>query len=92
MLNIDEMIELHKMKAKAAKDSNVRTTVSYAAEEHKQLAKLLEELKTYRECNVCEYNKAIDDFKEKLLYQIEDLDVRDIIMKTSAELKMDIKE
>lgn len=32
------------------------------AEEHEQLAKWLEELKMYRECNVCEYNKAIDDF------------------------------
>ena len=31
-------------------------------EEHEQLAEWLEELKTYRECNVCEYNKAIDDF------------------------------
>lgn len=27
-----------------------------------QIADWLEELKTYRECNVCEYNKAIDDF------------------------------
>ena len=32
------------------------------AEEHEQLAEWLEELKTYRECNVCEYNKALDDF------------------------------
>ena len=32
------------------------------AEEHEQLAEWLEELKAYRECNVCEYNKAIDDF------------------------------
>ena len=29
---------------------------------HEQIAEWLEELKTYRECNVCEYNKAIDDF------------------------------
>ena len=33
-----------------------------SAEEHEQLAEWLEELKTYRECNVCEYNKALDDF------------------------------
>ena len=31
-------------------------------EEAQQLAEWLEELKAYRECNVCEYNKAIDDF------------------------------
>ena len=36
------------------------------AEEHEQIADWLEELKTYRECNVCEYNKAIDDFKSRL--------------------------
>lgn len=36
------------------------------AEEHEQLAEWLEELKTYRECNVCEYNKALDDFAERL--------------------------
>lgn len=36
------------------------------AEEREQLADWLEELKTYRECNVCEYNKAIDDFKSRL--------------------------
>ena len=36
------------------------------AEEREQLAEWLEELKTYRECNVCEYNKALDDFAEKL--------------------------
>ena len=35
------------------------------AEEHEQLAEWLEELKTYRECNVCEYNKAIDDLIAK---------------------------
>ena len=31
-------------------------------QESRQLVEWLEELKTYRECNVCEYNKAIDDF------------------------------
>ena len=30
--------------------------------EQYQIAEWLEELKTYRECNVCEYNKALDDF------------------------------
>ena len=35
------------------------------AEEHEQLAEWLEELKSYRECNVCEYNKAIDDLIAK---------------------------
>lgn len=32
--------------------------------------------------------QAIDDFEEKLLYQIGDLDVRDIIMETAVELKV----
>ena len=41
-------------------------TCEECAEEHEQLAEWLEELKTYRECNVCEYNKALDDFAEKL--------------------------
>ena len=36
------------------------------AEEHEQLAEWLEELKAYRECNVCEYNKAIDDLSNIL--------------------------
>ena len=40
---------------------NINMCLEYA-EEHEQLAEWLEELKTYRECNICEYNKAIDDF------------------------------
>ena len=43
-----------------------KTDCIKCAEEHEQIAEWLEELKTYRECNVCEYNKAIDDFAEKL--------------------------
>lgn len=39
----------------------------------KQLAKWLKELKTYRECNVCEHNKVIDDFADRLS---ENLDVK----------------
>lgn len=37
--------------------------------------------------NKISYNKAIADFEEKLLYQIGDLGVRDIIMETAMELK-----
>ena len=37
--------------------------------------------------NIEFYNKAIDDFEEKLLYQIGDLGVRDIIMETTEQLK-----
>ena len=33
------------------------------------------------------YNKAIDDFVKKLLYQIGDLDIRDIIEETAEQLK-----
>lgn len=51
MLTIDEMIKLHKMKARASKHFNARTTVSYTAEEHKQLAEFLKELKDYRDKN-----------------------------------------
>ena len=40
-------------------------------QESEQLAEWLEELKTYRECNVCEYNKAIDDFAEKLIRYVD---------------------
>ena len=42
------------------------------AEEHEQLAEWLEELKIFKECNISKinfengYNKAIDDFAEKL--------------------------
>ena len=43
-----------------------KTDCIKCAEEHEQIAEWLEELKTYRECNVCEYNKALDDFAEKL--------------------------
>ena len=43
------------------------------AEEQEQLAKWLEELKAYRECNVCEYNKAIDDFAEKIIQRYHEL-------------------
>lgn len=88
MLNINEAIDNFEYDAEC---NRADLDFDYA-ENNEQIAKWLKELKTYRECNVCEYNKVIDDFKEKLLYQIEDLDVRDIIMKTSAELKMDIEE
>lgn len=33
------------------------------------------------------YNKAIDDFEGKLLYQIGCLDIRDIIQETAEQLK-----
>lgn len=89
MLSIDDMIELYKMKARAAKNFNARTTVSYTAEEHEQLAEWLEELKAIKgidltipqhftkqqsewiksyciQRNKEFYNKAIDDFAEKM--------------------------
>ena len=52
MLSIDDMIELHKMKTRAAKNFNARTTVSYTAEEHEQLAEWLEELKAIKEMDL----------------------------------------
>ena len=33
------------------------------------------------------YNKAIDDFEDKLLYQIGDLGIRDIIQEIAQQLK-----
>lgn len=33
------------------------------------------------------YNKAIDDFEDKLLYQIGDLGIRDIIEEIAEQLK-----
>lgn len=37
------------------------------------------------------YNKALDDFADKLLYQIGDLDIRDIIQETAEQLKAGVK-
>lgn len=33
------------------------------------------------------YNKAVDDFEDKLLYQIGDLGIRDIIQEIAQQLK-----
>ena len=33
------------------------------------------------------YNKAIDDFEDKLLYEIGDLGIRDLIQETAKQLK-----
>lgn len=38
--------------------------------------------------NKISYNKAIADFEEKLLYQIGDLGIRDIIQETAEQLKV----
>ena len=43
-------------------DKSINPLLKNEIEYHEQLAEWLEELKVYRECNVCEYNKAIDDF------------------------------
>ena len=59
------------------------------AEYHKQLAEWLEELKTYRECNVCEYNKALDDFvrfaSDMPIVEEEDGTIRPMWLKEMAE-------
>ena len=34
-----------------------------------------------------QYNKAIDDYEDKLLYQIGDLGIRDIIQETAEQLR-----
>ena len=60
-----EAIKKHKKLKILAEGTNDKRGAFYSAEEHEQLAEWLEELKTYRECNVCEYNKAIDDLIAK---------------------------
>lgn len=75
------------------------------AEEHEQLAEWLEELKTYRECNVCEYNKALDDFVEKLIRYVDcghlcsptevtwsDLSVVEMVKKLAEQLKAGVED
>ena len=78
MVNIDEIIEKEKFKAridriKANKrifnnnDEDEISSCNRSAEEHEQIARWLEELKIYRESSYGElhdmiYNKAINDF------------------------------
>lgn len=38
------------------------------------------------------YNKAIDNYEDKLLYQIGDLGIRDIIQETAEQLKENNKK
>lgn len=54
-MTIDEVIEM--IRTNICNESNDITKSVWLS-----IAEWLEELKTYRECNVCEYNKAIDDF------------------------------
>ena len=44
----------------------------------------IDELSKYAEN---QYNKAIDDYEDKLLYQIGDLGIRDIIQETAEQLR-----
>ena len=85
-MTIDEAIEREKFKAridriKANKrifhnnDKDEINACNRSAEEHEQISEWLEELKAYRECNVCEYNKAIDDMNkafEKIIEKLEE--------------------
>ena len=72
---IDEPIEKHKKLKISAERNNDKRGAFYSGEEHKQIAEWLEELKKYKEkpegwmwdeAEMKGYNKAIDDFAEKL--------------------------
>ena len=63
-MELQDFIKLHEMKAKAAKiydkDRNdVRTSVSYTAEEHEKLASMLKELQRYRERDAAREKEAM---------------------------------
>lgn len=91
-MTIDEAIEFCNEKSKNIK---LRTE----PKTFEQIAEWLEELKAnrialekangYLEAN-CRlgYNNGIDDFMDKLLYQIGDLGIRDIIQETAEQLKV----
>ena len=81
MLSIDEAIAFERQQAKDKRNEHYTFGIQKskeAAEEHEQLAEWLEELKAYRENSNgynkedielnrnAMYNKAIDDFAEKL--------------------------
>ena len=63
-MSIDEAIAKYKeiTNTNAICPAHCNISCDKCVQESKQLAEWLEELKTYRECNVCEYNKSIDDF------------------------------
>ena len=72
-MTIDEAIKNHKNLKIFAERNNDKRGAFYSAEEHEQIADWLEELKVYQQheiiCNKgynAGYNKAIDDFAEKL--------------------------
>ena len=64
-MELQDFVKLHEMKAKAARiydeDRNdVRTSVSYTAEEHEKLASMLRELKRYRERDAAREKEAME--------------------------------
>lgn len=64
-MELQDFIKLHEMKAKAARiydeDRNdVRTSVSYTAEEHEELVSMLKELQRYRERDAARENEAME--------------------------------
>ena len=64
-MELQDFVKLHEMKAKAAriydKDRNdVRTSVSYTAEEHEELVSMLKELQRYRERDATREKEAME--------------------------------
>ena len=65
-LTIDETIEKHKKLKIHAERTNDKRGAFYSAEEHKQIAEWLEELKAYREIGTVEgYKNAIECYTEE---------------------------
>ena len=102
-MTIDEAIAKYKeiTKTDAICPAHCNISCDKCVQESRQLSEWLEELKTYRECNVCEYNKAIDYFAEKLIRYVHcghlcsptelrwsDLSVVEMVKELAEQLKV----
>ena len=94
-MTIDEPIEKHKKLKISAERNNDKRGAFYSAEEHKQIAEWLEELKKYKEkpegylwdeAVQQGYNKAIDDFVKSFKNLIEDELLNPILMSECKKL------
>ena len=76
-MTIDEAIAKYKeiTNIDAICPAHCNISCDKCVQESEQLVEWLEELKTYRECNVCEYNKAIDDFVQVVKNMIGILEI-----------------
>lgn len=106
-MTIDEAIAKYKeiTNKDAICPAHCNISCDKCVQESEQLAEWLLELKTYRECNVCEYNKAIDYFAEKLIKYVDcghlcsptevrwsDLSVVEMVKELAEQLKAGVAE